>query len=151
MLNSDAFSYVNILDKTLDASWTRQTAIANNLANVDTPTYKRKDVEFKNILESELSSPKYRSLDQAVRHADLDALDAKVYTDHANFSYRIGKITANAQLDAAAYPYDYRLDGNNVDPQTENVELASEQLRYQELTQSLRSQFSRFTTAAKSS
>ncbi len=131
MLNSDAFSYVNILDKTLDASWTRQTAIANNLANVDTPTYKRKDVEFKNILESELSSPKYRSLDQAVRHADLDALDAKVYTDHANFSYRIDK--------------------NNVDVDTENVELASEQLRYQELTTSLRSQFSRFTTAAKSS
>ena len=131
MLNSDAFSYVNILDKTLDASWTRQTAIANNLANVDTPTYKRKDVEFKNILESELSSPKYRSLDQAVRHADLDALDAKVYTDHANFSYRIDK--------------------NNVDVDTENVELASEQLRYQELTTSLRSQFSRFSTAAKSS
>ena len=131
MLNSDAFSYVNILDKTLDASWTRQTAIANNLANVDTPTYKRKDVEFKNILESELSSPKYRSLDQAVRHADLDALDARVYTDHANFSYRIDK--------------------NNVDVDTENVELASEQLRYQELTTSLRSQFSRFTTAAKSS
>ena len=131
MLNSDAFSYVNILDKTLDASWTRQTAIANNLANVDTPTYKRKDVEFKNILESELSSPKYRSLDQAVRHADLDALDAKVYTDHANFSYRIDK--------------------NNVDVDTENVELASEQLRYQELSTSLKSQFSRFSTAAKSS
>ena len=131
MLNSDAFSYVNILDKTLDASWTRQTAIANNLANVDTPTYKRKDVEFKNILESELSSPKYRSLDQAVPHADLDSLDAQVYTDHSNFSYRIDK--------------------NNVDVDTENVELASEQLRYQELTSSLRSQFSRFTTAAKSS
>lgn len=131
MLNSDAFSYVNILDKTLDASWTRQTAIANNLANIDTPNYKRKDVEFKNILESELSSPKYRSLDQAVRHADLDALDARVYTDHANFSYRIDK--------------------NNVDVDTENVELASEQLRYQELTTSLRSQFSRFSTAAKSS
>ena len=101
MLNSDAFSYVNILDKTLDASWTRQTAIAN------------------------------RSLDQAVRHADLDSLDAQVYTDHSNFSYRIDK--------------------NNVDVDTENVELASEQLRYQELTTSLRSQFSRFTTAAKSS
>ena len=131
MLNSDAFSYVNILDKTLDASWTRQTAIANNLANVDTPTYKRKDVEFKSILESELSSPKYRSLDQAVRHADLDSLDGRVYTDHANFSYRIDK--------------------NNVDVDTENVELASEQLRYQSLSTALKSQFSRFGTAAKSS
>ena len=129
MLNSDAFSYVNILDKTLDASWTRQTAIANNLANVDTPTYKRKDVEFKNILESELSSPKYRSLDQAVRHADLDSLDAQVYTDHSNFSYRIDK--------------------NNVDVDTENVELASNEIKYNALVQSIDQEFKNIKSVIK--
>ena len=129
MLNSDAFSYVNILDKTLDASWTRQTAIANNIANVDTPTYKRKDVEFKSILESELSSPKYRSLDQAVRHADLDSLDGRVYTDHANFSYRIDK--------------------NNVDIDTENVELASNQIMYNGITNSIDNQFKNLKTVIK--
>ncbi|MBQ2576037.1 MAG: flagellar basal body rod protein FlgB, partial [Lachnospiraceae bacterium] len=46
MLRSDAFSYINVLDKAADASWLRQTTIANNIANNDTPTYKRKDVRF---------------------------------------------------------------------------------------------------------
>ena len=35
----------------------------------------------------------------------------------------------------------YRLDGNNVDIDTENVELASNQIRYQGLTDSITKQF----------
>ena len=34
MLRSDAFSYINVLDKAADASWLRQTTIANNIANI---------------------------------------------------------------------------------------------------------------------
>ncbi len=37
MLSSDAFSYVNLLDFTADASWQRQSLITNNIANNDTP------------------------------------------------------------------------------------------------------------------
>ena len=69
MLTSDAFSYVNILDRTLDASWKRQTAIANNIANVDTPGYKRQDVTFSNILKEEIEDINYKTRDQAIRHA----------------------------------------------------------------------------------
>ena len=36
MVSSGAFNYVNVLDKALDASWTRNSVIANNIANVDT-------------------------------------------------------------------------------------------------------------------
>lgn len=129
MILSDAYSYVNVLDKALDASWTRQTAIANNIANVDTPGYKRQDVEFSELLEDELDKFQYRSLDQAVRHADMSELDGQVYTDSENFSYRIDK--------------------NNVDIDTENVELASEQIRYQTLSTAERNEFNRFNTAAR--
>ena len=41
----------------------------------------------------------------------------------------------------------YRLDGNNVDIDTEEVELASEQLRYQLLADSVTQEFSRMKTA----
>ncbi|MBR1629374.1 MAG: hypothetical protein IJ679_08955 [Lachnospiraceae bacterium] len=44
----------------------------------------------------------------------------------------------------------YRIDKNNVDPDTENVELASEQIRYQVLTQSLSHEFSQFRTVISS-
>ncbi len=129
MINSDAFSYINVLDKAADASYTRETLIANNLANVDTPTYKRKDIDFQSVLEKELraDSTKYPNLDTLVKHMDTSELSADVYTDYANYSYRIDK--------------------NNVDVDTENVELASEQLRYQQLTTAVSQEFSHLKTA----
>ncbi|MBR5128298.1 MAG: flagellar basal body rod protein FlgB [Roseburia sp.] len=124
MFSTNAFDYINVLDKAADASWLRETAITNNLANIDTPGYKRLDVDFQSVLKRELGMSKYTSLDKKVRglNGDLTGLNVSTFTDSANFSYR--------------------LDGNNVDVDTENVELASEQIRYQALTSSITSQFS---------
>ena len=127
MIDSNAFSYINVLDKAADASWIRENAIANNVANVDTPGYKRQDVAFQDILERELKSTKYKSLQEAVDNVPLNRLESKIYTDYESFSYR--------------------LDGNNVDIDTENVELASEQLRYQALTTAVTQDFSRLKSA----
>jgi len=68
-------------------------------------------------------------MDEKVKNIHLDHLDAGVH------------------FDMAAYSYNYRLDGNNVDVDTENVELASEQLRYQLLADSVTQEFSRLKTA----
>ena len=134
MISSNAFSYINVLDRTLDASWTRQTMIANNLANVDTPNYKRQDIEFKSVLEQQMRSTSMRiadnSVDRIVKNMDLAKLNGKQYTDYANFKYRI--------------------DRSNVDVDTENVELASEQLNYQTLSTTVSSEFNRFDIVTKS-
>jgi flagellar basal-body rod protein FlgB len=129
MIQSDAYSYVNVLDKALDASNLRETVITNNLANVNTPGYKRREVDFESLLRQELDQTKWESLDAKIQNVNLDHLDASV------------------QYDLAAYGYDYRLDGNNVDVDVENVELASEQLRYQMLSDSVTQEFSRISTA----
>ena len=34
MLSTDAFNYVNVLDKAADASWSRENILTNNIANV---------------------------------------------------------------------------------------------------------------------
>ena len=47
MITSGAFSYINVLDKAADASWLREATITNNLANVDTPGFKRKNGTWK--------------------------------------------------------------------------------------------------------
>lgn len=92
---------------------------------MDTPGYKRQDVDFQSVLKKELGRTKYASLDQRMNqlNSGLNNLNVSTYTDAANYSYR--------------------LDKNNVDIDTENVELASEQLRYQALTTSINSQFAR--------
>lgn len=129
MINSNAFDYINVVDRALDASYLRETVIANNIANVDTPYYKRKDVNFQDVLDDAINSAKYKTIDQAVTSINTDNLNPIEYTDAENFSYRI--------------------DRNNVDIDTENAELASEQLRYQALIQSANLDFSRFRSVIK--
>ena len=75
----------------------------------------------------ELKSSKYDTLQKAVDNVSLNKLEGRTYTDYASYSYR--------------------LDGNNVDIDTENVELASEQLRYQTLTSAVSNEFTRMNTA----
>ena len=131
MISTNAFDYINIMDKAADASWMRENVITNNIANVDTPGYKRADVDFQSALQRELGHSKYISLDKKVRslNSDLSGLSVSSYTDAANYSYR--------------------LDGNNVDVDTENVELASEQLRYEMLTAAINEEFSRMKIVLK--
>lgn len=121
MIGSNAYNYINILDKAADASWTRNELITNNIANVDTPNYKRKDIEFQTYLANELEGN--GTLDQKVANADLNSLEASVYTDNSSLSYR--------------------LDGNNVDIDTESANQAENQIRYYTLLDSMTQEFSR--------
>ena len=123
MLSTNAFDYVNVLDKAADASWKRETVLANNIANVDTPGYKRKDLDFEGVLKQELGRCKHTSLDTKIENLHMDHLNPSVYTDLSNYSYR--------------------LDGNNVDIDNEEVEYASEQLRYEGITARINNEFNR--------
>jgi len=129
MISSGAFDYISVLGKAADASWQRETVIAHNLANVDTPNYKRQDIDFQSVLKEELGRSKYTSLDHKIKNADLSRLKANVHTEYAGLSYR--------------------MDGNNVDIDTEQVELATEQINYQALTTSINSEFERLRTVLK--
>ena len=124
MFTTNVFDYTNILDKAADASWMRENVITNNIANIDTPGYKRQDVDFESVLQKALGKTKYSSLDKKVRELNQD----------------LGKLTTTSYTDAANYSY--RLDHNNVDENTENAELASESLRYQLLTTAITNNFS---------
>lgn len=136
MINSHVYDYINVLDKAADAAWIRNDAISNNIANADTPGYKRQDVAFESELKKALRTVKYGgtrdsrdSLDKVVANLDTGKLDARPYTDYASYSYR--------------------LDGNNVDPDTEGVYLAENQLRYQGIMQSINDEFSNLKMVMK--
>lgn len=129
MFRSGAYSYIDVLKKAADSAWLRNEVLTNNIANVDTPGFKRQDVRFEAYLNSalEMADTPYSTLTQRVRNAQLDTAVSRVYTDASGYSYR--------------------LDRNNVDIETENVELASNQLVYQGLINSMSSEFSRIKTA----
>ena len=66
MFTTNVVDYTNILDKAADASWMRENVITNNIANIDTPGYKRQDVDFESVLQKALGKTKYSSLDKKV-------------------------------------------------------------------------------------
>ncbi|MEE5990913.1 MAG: Flagellar basal body rod protein FlgB [Firmicutes bacterium ADurb.Bin354] len=127
MINAHVYDYVNVLDKAADAAWLRNEAISNNIANVDTPGYKRQDVSFENELTRILNKVEYDNMDQRVYNLDLARIEPRVYTD--------------------AFDYSYRLDGNNVDIDTENVYLAENQVTYNSLISCMQNEFANLRTA----
>ncbi len=129
MVNSGVYNYIDVLGKAADASALRQKTIANNIANVDTPHYKRQDVSFAENLQRALKNSRFETLDHKIDSLKLSRLKGTVYTDSLNYSYR--------------------LDGNNVDIDTENVEMASNQLLYQGITQSITSEFQHLQAVTK--
>jgi flagellar basal-body rod protein FlgB len=130
VINSNVFDYVNVLDKASDAAWTRNEIIANNIANVDTPGYKRQDLNFEDELERALGHNRYKTMDEKVANLKNKHLEARVVNDYSGFSYRTDK--------------------NNVDIDTENVMLAANQLKYQGLMSGLKHEFSNLTMVTKS-
>lgn len=121
MIGSNAYNYVNVLGKAAEASWLRDELLNNNIANVDTPNYKRKDVQFESYLMTAVAGGD--SLDDNIDSLDLSVLNPTTYTEYAGLSYR--------------------QDGNNVDIDTESAELAKNQLRYYTLIDSMSQEFSR--------
>jgi flagellar basal-body rod protein FlgB len=124
------FDYINVLDKAADASWTRNEIISNNIANIDTPGYKRQDLNFEDELERALGNSRYKTMDKKVADLKDRHLEARVVNDYSGFSYRT--------------------DYNNVDVDTENVMLAANQLKYQGLMQGLKSEFANLSAVMKS-
>ena len=129
LMDTNAFDYVSVLDKAMDASMLRHEAISNNLSNVDTPGYKRQDVNFETQLAKALRHSRYKSMDAKVADLKMRRLDPISYRDYSGFSYRI--------------------DGNNVDPDTEGVYLAKNQIVYQGLYQSIAQEFKNLQSVMK--
>ena len=53
-------SHLKLREKTLDATWARNEVIAQNIANVDTPGYKKSSVSFEEHLESAMDSSGFK-------------------------------------------------------------------------------------------
>ena len=129
-------SSMDRIGRALDASTLRQEVIANNIANVDTPGFKRSDVRFEQLLQRELNEFK----STFVGHR----------TDPRH--YVIGKPSkSNQQLIQPEIVTDNKTsmnnNENNVDVDYEMSLMAKNQLYYQTLIQQLNGQIKKVRTA----
>jgi flagellar basal-body rod protein FlgB len=99
----------------------KQKVISDNIANVDTPNYKAKDVSFKNVLSDAVNSQ----------------FSTKI-TDPRDFSF-----------DTSSQPYtvttqqnvDYNSNGNSVDIDKEMSNMATNQIYYNTLVSRMSDEF----------
>ncbi|WP_409340982.1 flagellar basal body rod protein FlgB [Paenibacillus sp. MBLB4367] len=120
---------LNLLERSLTASSLRQQVIANNVANVDTPYYKRSDVKFEEMLNSELKGASIEGYRTDPRHFTIGkspGVNAEIITDR-------NSVMNNNQ--------------NNVDIDTEMSLLAKNQLRYNVMIQQANHELKQFKTA----
>ncbi len=128
--NSNVFDYINVMGTTLDATAKREALISNNIANVNTPNYKRKDIRFETELKHAFVRANGDEVDFRVKDIDLEALgNPETYTDYAELSYRY--------------------DGNNVDINTENGIAAANQIKYNGLMGLVNKSFSQIQSVLK--
>ncbi|MDY6894009.1 MAG: flagellar basal body rod protein FlgB [Thermotogota bacterium] len=122
-----------MIPNTMDALSLRQNVISQNIANYETPGYKRKYVDFENELQKALSED--------------SALTLKVNRDqHINNTLSLGKIQPNIQIDNSK---SLRDDGNNVDPDMELVRMTQNTLKYNTLSRLMTYAIQRYETAIR--
>ncbi len=92
-----------LMEKSLDALWMRQKTIANNLANIDTPGYKSREVSFEkylkengdmnNIPDPEVVINDSTSLREDGNNVDVDKEGVELYRVQIQYDYMVRKIS----------------------------------------------------------
>jgi flagellar basal-body rod protein FlgB len=116
---------IQSLERALNYSSLKQKVIANNIANVDTPNYKAKDVSFRTELQRAL---------QANR------------TDPRHFEFKAG-LTSFPIITRPNITYNH--NGNSVDIDKEMSELAENQIYYSALVERLNGKFQTLKTVIR--
>jgi flagellar basal-body rod protein FlgB len=125
--------HISVQEKALDAAWLRNEILSHNIANVDTPTYKRKDVDFEKYL----------------RYALDNGLDDLIVRQKHNFRFskppRLESVQAKVMEEYNTMAM--RIDGNNVDIDEEMAQMAKNTIRYNVMTENISSKFSKIKHA----
>ncbi len=127
ILNDTGF---NRLQSAIDASNTRQQVISNNIANADTPYFKRSEVSFESLLQSEMNG--------------VGSIKGRM-TNARHIAIGSGSIpTARITTDKSTVMNN---NANNVDIDTEMTNLAENQLRYNTYIEEVNHQIKMMRTA----
>ena len=111
-------STMHTLENSLDYAVQKNQIISNNIANVDTPNYKAKNLSFKHFLDQEVHLSGKRS-----------------HPEHLSFTSSKPSFTTSRQNTA------FNHNGNNVDMEKEMSDLAENQIYYQSLVDRLNGKF----------
>jgi flagellar basal-body rod protein FlgB len=125
-----------VLTRAMAGYGARNTAIANNIANAETPGYKRVDVSFESALADAAEADRDRMRrDVGAGISAIDGSDVTRALDEVAPSVLSTDTTT------------MRVDGSNVDPDDEMARLSENQLASNTVVSLLDKRFTQFRTA----
>ncbi len=110
------YNNVDILGKALDGVWLRNKTINHNIANANTPNYKRLTVSFEDKLKKAMEKEENKLV--------------RTHPKHFPISKSINDIKPEIMVDRN---FSYRFDENNVNIDTESANLAKNTIMYNAL------------------
>lgn len=119
-----SFDEIGVLGSALGAATRRHEVITDNLSNVNTPGFRRAEVQFEEILSRALHGPQPLDL----RRTDSRHLSARG-------SVRLDEVSPRVIVEVDTYA---RNDRSNVNPEIENIEMAKNSMWAQALSTRLR-------------
>lgn len=125
--------HLQVLERSLDAATLRHRMIASNIANIDTPQYKSRQVVFEELLQQELAGGPGRQKLEAYR------TDARHLPFAHSNGFAVPQVISNPDNLMQA-------NGNDVDMEYEMNRLAQNQIWYNGLTQLTAGSFQKLKT-----
>jgi flagellar basal-body rod protein FlgB len=126
------FNQVNFFNKIMDVETLKQQVHANNIANVNTPGYKRHFVSFDNELQKA-----------------IDSQSLSLKTDNPKHISYGGDWRSVIPSEKIEYNTSSRNDGNNVDIDYEVAQMTKNTLKYQIVADLTSRLVSRYTTVLR--
>lgn len=112
-----------VIEKDLDGLSKRLEATSQNIANMNTPLYARREVSFESQLKEVIDSPRRLPL-KRTNASHMNNIKTDV------FQVRVMEHKVDYEV--------YRGDHNNVDPETETARLTETRMLYQAQTSAMR-------------
>ncbi|MDR1966527.1 MAG: flagellar basal body rod protein FlgB [Synergistaceae bacterium] len=108
-----------VIEKDIGGLARRMEATSHNIANMNTPRYARREVSFEDQLKEVIDAPSRLPMKR---------------TSERHFSNVRASVNEVVPADRSVGYEIYRLDLNNVDPETETARLAETRMSYQAMT-----------------
>jgi flagellar basal-body rod protein FlgB len=115
---------VKKFERALDASALRQNLLNQNLANTNTPYYKRLDIDFKTVFA-----------------AEIEKNELQMDRTHLNHYSNSIPVQGPMKVDRETKTIE-RYDQNNIDPEYEMAQVTENTLYFQAISQKLKGKFS---------
>ena len=124
--------YLGLHEPALNLQSRRAQVLAANVANADTPKFKARDIDFKSVMQQVEEYPQGKGplAETSIRH-----IQPPEYANGFEVLYR--------------HPIQPSIDGNTVEPETENAAFMDNSMRYMASLRFLGGKFNTLQTAIK--